>query len=120
MRFLPLILLLVWSAKACEHMDTVPVLIRYDKTGKVDKPYPVQIDRCLAPIIEALQAAGIATITSCCNHGLGNGYIQLKDRVLIVTPKTTPKKAEGIYLREFDHIGLMWWEREMKIKREQE
>lgn len=45
------------------------------------------IDSCIAPIVKALNDAGITTIQSCCGHGKGDGRIDLEDgRVLIVKP----------------------------------
>lgn len=43
------------------------------------------IDACIAPIVQALNDAGILTSNSCCGHGKGDGEIYLQDgRVLIV------------------------------------
>jgi hypothetical protein len=38
------------------------------------------IDRCIAPLVAALNAAGIETRGSCCGHGKGPGWIMLADR----------------------------------------
>lgn len=46
----------------------------------------VGIDRCLVPIIKALNAGGVPTISSCCGHGKMRGIISLKDgRQLVVS-----------------------------------
>jgi hypothetical protein len=37
------------------------------------------VDRCLAPLVEALNSAGILTASSCCGHGLTDGSILLHD-----------------------------------------
>ena len=43
------------------------------------------IDSCIAPIVQALNAAGIYTANCCCGHGKGDGAIILHDgRVLII------------------------------------
>jgi len=43
------------------------------------------VDECIAPIVMALNAAGIDTIGSCCGHGQRDGEILLEDgRTLIV------------------------------------
>ena len=43
------------------------------------------IDSCIAPLVAALQAAGIDMRASCCGHGKGDGMIVLADgRDLIV------------------------------------
>ena len=39
----------------------------------------VGIDMCIAPVIDALNAAGVLTEESCCGHGEGIGYIALMD-----------------------------------------
>jgi len=36
-----------------------------------------RIDRCIAPALKALWAAGIKTTGSCCGHGSGSGVIGL-------------------------------------------
>lgn len=47
------------------------------------------IDSCIAPIVAALNAGGIATLGSCCGHGKSNGDILLADgRVLIIKSRT--------------------------------
>lgn len=35
------------------------------------------IDRCLAPLVAALNRAGIATVACCCGHGEGVGWVAL-------------------------------------------
>ena len=43
------------------------------------------IDACIAPIVKALNYAGIVTVASCCGHGKRPGNISLADgRELIV------------------------------------
>lgn len=37
------------------------------------------IDRCIAPLVLALNAAGTRTIASCCGHGKQPGAIALAD-----------------------------------------
>lgn len=72
----------------CEHGDTVPVLVEIPAdlscTGKAKKR-EVQIDRCIAPIVEALEKGGVCMRGSCCGHGKAEGYIHLRDgRYLLV------------------------------------
>ena len=44
-----------------------------------------KIDRCIASIVRALEAAGINMRASCCGHGKGDGKIILQDgRELII------------------------------------
>lgn len=54
----------------------------------------VKVDRCIAPIVQALNDAGIATVASCCGHGRANGSIVLADgRELIIHMKLNAKEA---------------------------
>jgi hypothetical protein len=47
----------------------------------------VDVDGCIAPLVSALNAAGIETIACCCGHGKRPGNIALKDkRELIIAP----------------------------------
>lgn len=39
----------------------------------------VPIDHCIAPLVEALQLAGINMLGSCCGHGKSDGEILLAD-----------------------------------------
>lgn len=99
-----LLLLVAPSVWACDLGDRVPVSI----DGK-----EVRIDRCIAPIVKALNKAGIRTITSCCGHSLtNNGYIELQDRLLIVTPQTNSAAVRAIYAKQFERMG-----REMQQRR---
>jgi len=44
-----------------------------------------KIDRCIAPIVKALQKGGIDMRSSCCGHGKKDGKIELQDgRTLII------------------------------------
>lgn len=56
------------------------------------------IDKCIAPIVQALNDAGIGTVASCCGHNKGFGNIALKDgRELIICPDfETSRKTEKI------------------------
>jgi len=43
------------------------------------------IDRCIAPLVNALNTAGPQTVASCCGHGRREGEIVLRDgRTLVV------------------------------------
>lgn len=66
----------------CKHGDTIECLVnisaRLSHTGYarwVERP----VDRCIAPIVQALNEARILTIASCCGHGKGPGSIRLQD-----------------------------------------
>jgi len=44
-----------------------------------------KIDKCIAPIVKALQKGGIDMGGSCCGHGKNDGQIHLVDnRILII------------------------------------
>jgi len=63
----------------CAHGETENVVIMGRKC---------RIDKCIAPIVRALNEGGILTAMSCCGHGEGDGFIliyhQNKYRLLIV------------------------------------
>lgn len=62
---------------------TVPAHLSH--TGQ-DRLAVKGIDACIAPIIAALNAAGITTTQSCCGHGRDVGSIHLLDgRILLIT-----------------------------------
>lgn len=51
----------------------------------IERLGPVKVDRCIAPIVAALNLAGVRTTQSCCGHGKRPGRIDLDDgRVLVV------------------------------------
>lgn len=58
----------------CERGDTVEVEVHH--VGEIRLGL-VDVDRCIAPIIKALNKGGIATESSCCGHGERPGYIAL-------------------------------------------
>ena len=63
---------------------SVPIHSRCSHTKKfrwADKG----IDKCIAPIVRALQEGGIDMRSSCCGHGKTDGEIELQDgRKLII------------------------------------
>lgn len=76
----------------CAHNDCVPlVLSTFGWEVSPDDPTRAQyanepptrrewlIDRCIAPIVAALDAAGVYMLGSCCGHGNGPGEITLAD-----------------------------------------
>lgn len=63
----------------CKWNDTI---VTTTSSGK-----RVDVDRCLEPLVNALNAAGIETIACCCGHQKRPGNIALKDgRELIIAP----------------------------------
>ena len=72
----------------CEWGDHVPVRVKIpadlSSTGKV-KWKEAKIDGCIAPIVKALQGAGIDMRGSCCGHGKYLRDIHLQDgRLLLI------------------------------------
>lgn len=66
----------------CAHGDTVAVSVLVDQrvhhsgvTTRDVRP----VDRCIAPIVKALDDAGIHMLGSCCGHGNNPGSILLAD-----------------------------------------
>ena len=59
------------------------------------------VDPCIAPIVQALNDAGIQTRASCCGHGAQPGSIMLMDgrEVLIAPDFDTARRMEVAYGR---------------------
>lgn len=69
----------------CEWNTTTQVRLCF--TREISGLRVVPVDSCIAPLVQALNDAGIATVASCCGHGKGLGNIALKDgRELFVLP----------------------------------
>ena len=70
----------------CAHGDTVLLLVtipaRLSHTGHRRLALE-PVDRCIAPIVRALNREGIITVSSCCAHGKGPGVIALEDGRLL-------------------------------------
>lgn len=71
-------------------IDTVTVRVKVaadlSHTGKA-RWKDAAIDACIAPLVAALQAAGIDMRSSCCGHGSGLVEILLADgRRLVIEP----------------------------------
>ena len=74
----------------CEKLNTVDCLVpishdlAYDGRFRWDT---IAIDSCLAPMVNALNRAGIFTASCCCGHGEVAGHIWLHDgRILVILP----------------------------------
>jgi hypothetical protein len=72
----------------CRWGSSVSVLVRIpadlSATGK-SRSALIEVDACIAPIVKALNEAGVETIGSCCGHGKTDGSILLADgRELII------------------------------------
>jgi hypothetical protein len=79
----------------CRHGDTVALVLTTIRWSTAEDPPdhdpgpPFRrvwsIDRCIAPIVQALDAAGVYMLGSCCAHGRGPGSIDLADgRTLVL------------------------------------
>lgn len=76
----------------CDHGDTVAVRVKVvaalSHSGR-DEWKVKPVDRCLAPIVGALQAGGVDMLGSCCGHGQYDGEVLLADgRVLSVSGRS--------------------------------
>lgn len=83
----------------CEWGDCVAVRVRVAAdlscTGR-SKWKRMQIDRCIAPLVQALQQGGVNMLGSCCGHGKREGYIHLDDgRCLLILSKAIKQLPEG-------------------------
>jgi hypothetical protein len=71
----------------CQDRESVEVLVKIPADLSCDgreKWKHVGIDRCIAPIVRALQQGGIDMRSSCCGHGRWSGAIVLQDGRTIV------------------------------------
>lgn len=82
----------------CRWETTVPVRVKVAAAlSHTGEAYwrDFGIDACIAPLVKALQEAGIDMLASCCGHGKADGYIWLADgRMLIITTK---EKADSYF-----------------------
>ena len=74
----------------CEHGDTIGVYVKVPAAlaaEGVDTMRVKQIDRCIAPLVRALQRHQVCMLSSCCGHGKSPGAITLADkRTLVILP----------------------------------
>ena len=89
----------------CEHGKTKKVYVKIpadlSNTGKEKWKY-AKIDRCIAPIVGALQREGIDMRGSCCGHDSSVGDIHLQDgRIILILGK----EYESLYYgRELNYL----------------
>jgi hypothetical protein len=80
----------------CELGTTELVRVRIPvdlATGGRAKWKRMRIDACIAPLVRALQEAGINMRGSCCGHGRGCGDIHLQDgRMLVILDEAAATK----------------------------
>ena len=75
------------DCKTCKRTERVSVIIPADlsRTHK-ERRKTIEIDYCIAGIVDALQKGGINMRGSCCGHGGRLGAIHLQDgRILLIT-----------------------------------
>ncbi len=91
----------------CEWNDTTAIqLCEYIKGSRF-----ATVDRCIAPVVQALNDASILTIASCCGHGNLTGSIILDDnRVLEIHPDF------AIWIKDQNHFNKINIHGEMCIK----
>jgi len=76
----------------CAHGTSIPVQVKIPADLAAEgreKWKEAPIDACIAPLVAALQVAGIDMRGSCCGHGRGDGHIDLQDGrgLLILSPE---------------------------------
>lgn len=74
----------------CEWGNTITYLYK----GK-----PIDVDKCIAPVVLALHHTRIDTVASCCGHGKQMGNIALEDgrEILIVPDYETGRKIDKLF-----------------------
>ena len=72
----------------------------------------VPVDKCIAPIVQALNSAGIQTLGSCCGHGV-IGYIALDTcysnamgHYLFITPSSSKSDLYRKAVAVLERAGL--------------
>ena len=65
----------------------------------------IEIDACLIHIIKALHDAGMETMSCCCGHNIVDGYIRLKDRILIVSKEQGERESARRYYQQFEPLS---------------
>lgn len=61
------------------------------------------IDACIAPLVEALNKAGMPTVASCCGHGRRAGNVVLEDgrEILIARNYDEGRLIDGVLAESF-------------------
>ncbi len=57
----------------CAHGNTVPVHLAFP--NRYSWRDEVEVDRCIAPVVQELNNVGVRTLNSCCGHGRAPGAI---------------------------------------------
>ena len=69
---------------------------------------PTEIDRCLVPLIMALNRGGVRTRGCCCGHGEQRGYIVLADGRELVIFDPSMEDIEAPVARAIGLTGPLW------------
>jgi len=96
------------QAFCCGDETNHPTLPVFCKCSASDTGMVIEIDACIAPLVEALQKAGIYTLTSCCGHGKEDGYILLENGGLTVWKERNRQSAIKRYKNEFQTMSAKW------------
>jgi len=96
---------------------TVPAHLSHTGKKRLKK---IGVDKCIAPIVRALNDAGITTDASCCGHNNGPGSIVLADgRELLICENISFARKLCLHLpdihgkyiekREYEHFDGKDW-----------
>ena len=87
----------------CSHCGDLPELMELPVPAELSytgaaRQKMVHIDRCIVPLIEALNKSGCPTVACCCGHGRGMSVISLKDgtQMLVLPDWDSGRKAEQV------------------------
>lgn len=90
---------------------TIPAHLSH--TGEARKKV-IGVDQCIAPLVAALNAGGIATICSCCGHGYLPGSVILADDTWLML--LTREQAEAVNKSIGVNIHGEKWDGEKWVK----
>lgn len=79
----------------CKHTTLVRVPIAADLSHTGEKRWDWKaVDACIAPLVNALNQAGIETRGCCCGHGWADGSILLQDGRELIVRAAVPAPPE--------------------------
>ena len=95
----------------CRHCGREPVILRVQMPSELSytgepRSADKAIDACIAPIVAALNAAGIYTASSCCGHGW-HGDIRLHDGRVLVVKRPNPVRPGDGQMAEDAPLGFV-------------
>jgi len=103
-------LVIILESKMCKWGTNTEVKLFEPRTNGMKT---ARVDSCIAPIVQALNSAGIKTIASCCGHNKRQGNIVLGDeRELFIIPNYK-------FARKLDNkLSNIWGEIMQEIEEE--